>query len=85
MITGVAIKVGDEIISKERPARHGDLIRQYAALTGSPWVDPNDQGFIDDELGFVNRAAALDIAVHCGQVKRENVSNEYMLISQDLW
>ena len=83
MITHVAVRASDgEVFSAPAPARHHNVIADIH-YAGKRSLDPNDQGFIDDEYGFVSRLAAADIAMKSGQIER--LKWPPMLYSEDLW
>lgn len=67
--------------------RHGD-----AFYIISQFVEPSDidktrteQGFLTHEGVFLDRYAAMDEAVRCGQVSLETSSSCSELYSEDLW
>lgn len=81
-ITGVAIKRGTRIYVLPRPKRHHDVIR-FLASTGMDLPISGEQGFFDDELGFLNREEALSRAKKNGQYIGSGTSGH--LFSEDLW
>ncbi len=82
----IAAAIRDEVqgynLSLLPPARHHDIIN---ALANRGYALPikGDQGFIDDQRGFVDRLQAADIAVSQGQIPRLRWPPQ--LFSEDLW
>lgn len=93
MITIVAAAIMDtegKIHYMSSPARHHHIIwwmrGRYDELTGMPHhkdFEDDEQGFITNELKFVNRIEAMQIAKAAGQVS--NTITEARLFSEDLW
>lgn len=82
MIIAVAIRTKQNTYELPRPARHYHLIRE---LVGRGHATPitGEQGFIDDQRGFVTRKEAAQIALDQGQVVRLRAPP--ILFSEDLW
>lgn len=70
-IVAVALLIDGLIISKPRPARHGDLIYPYADRTGYI-VQPEEQGFLTSDGEFVDRKLAYTLAYLSGQLHAKN-------------
>lgn len=86
MIKQAAIKIGNDIHTLPRPARHHDIIRALATEILLPTPIGGTQGFILDDGTFVNRVDALNVAIKSGQVKLENChAPKTGLFSEDLW
>ena len=85
MIVGVAIRGEDFEVYLPKPARHHDVIRALAK-TGMKTPIKGEQGFIDDELGFVGRLVAGQIAQEAGQLLDEGKRlSRFGLFSEDVW
>lgn len=82
MIETAALKdKSGEVYTLPRPARHKDVLHQYFK---DEYVPREDQGFIDSDLGFVDRKQALKLAKEQGLIidgKWEWIG----LFSEDLW
>jgi hypothetical protein len=71
------------------PARHYNIIwwmkGRYNQLTGMPdiFFDDGEQGFITNEMKFVDRREAMKITMAAGQY--DNPDNDDELFSEDLW
>lgn len=91
-IVGVALRIGNVILSALPPARHHTLLMAHYTLAHTdrrPVVHPapEDQGFLTNEGRFVGRTEALQIAVAAGQMI-ERKPGQYDgpdLYSEDLW
>lgn len=82
MIIAVAIRTEQDIYELPRPARHHNIIRELAGRGHSiPII--GEQGFIDDQRGFVTREEAAQIALDQGQIGRLHAPPN--LFSEDLW
>lgn len=81
MIIAVAIRTEQDTYELARPARHHNVIRELADR-GHAIPITGEQGFIDDQRGFVNRYEAAQIALDQGQVTKLNTLE---LFSEDLW
>lgn len=86
-IIGVAIVIcnGTVIASKEKPARHHDVLH---ACTKSGIADPGPdyQGFITSDGEFVGRKEAVEIALRAGQITLpKRCPPQDQLFSEDLW
>lgn len=82
MIISVAIRTEQDTYELARPARHHDLIRELA-YRGYAIPITGEQGFIDDQFGFVGRMTAAKIALAEGQVAKLHAPPS--LFSEDLW
>ena len=83
MIEVAAIKINNRVFSLPRPRRHHDIINYLAEVERLPIPINGEQGFIDSELGFVDRNIAGEIAVKSGQIKE--LKWPPSLFSEDLW
>ena len=79
-ITGVAIHYRGRTYSKPPPNRHHDVIRSIGGIGG-----PSIQGFIDNRGVFLDRRAALQVALAAGQVLDPAAVRADQLFSEDLW
>ena len=84
-IVGVAFTDGKTVISKQRPARHCDVVRE-CPIELHDWT----QGFLLDTGDFADRRTALKIARKAGQLKTGHVRSPLPrtfseLFSEDLW
>lgn len=78
-IAAVAIKMPDgSIRTKERPARHHELIHDLYEETGE--VVTGQQGFVTNEGRFVERKEAYIIAI-----KADQLDPKRTLFSEDVW
>lgn len=82
MIIAVAIRTEQDTYELARPARHHHLIHKLAEM-GHAIPITGEQGFIDDQRGFVSRTVAAQIALAQGQVKSKHIPLN--LFSEDLW
>ena len=82
MIIAVAIRTEQDTYELPRPARHHDLIHELVEW-GHVIPITGEQGFIDDQQGFVTREEAAQIALAQGQVKSLHAPPS--LFSEDLW
>lgn len=82
MIVAAAIKQDDIVYALPAPARHHDVIAHMIGKGVEPPVRGN-QGFIDHEIGFVDRFEGCQIAVIAGQIKEPQWPPQ--LYSEDLW
>lgn len=82
MIIAVAIRTEQDTYELPRPARHHDLIHKLAEM-GHTTPIIGEQGFIDDQRGFVTRKEAAQIALDQRQIKKLHVPPN--LFSEDLW
>lgn len=82
MIVAVAIRTEQDTYELPRPARHHDLLHRLADM-GHVTPVTGEQGFIDDQHGFVGRERAAQIALEQGQVKSLHAPPS--LFSEDLW
>lgn len=81
MIIRAAMMINGTVQSLPRPKRHHDIIKKFPN-SGSKH---GEQGFIDDQLGFVSREVAKVIAVASNQIiEGEGLFSE-KLFSEDLW
>ena len=82
MIIAVAIRTEQDTYEQPCPLRHHDLIHMLADM-GHATPITGEQGFIDDQRGFVTREEAAQIALAQGQVKSLHAPPS--LFSEDLW
>ncbi len=84
MIIAVAIRDlnQDYELSMPCPNRHHHVIREMA-YRGHDGAHLCEQGFIDDQCGFVNRIEAAQIALDQGQIK--SLRWPPNLFSEELW
>lgn len=68
--------------------RHCHVMLSMSSVTGlrSVQIEVGDfvQGFLTSKNRFVGRGEALQIAIDCGQVNKED-TNGQILFSEDLW
>lgn len=85
-IIGVAIKSKEDgkVNILEKPNRHHHVIK---AMVESGYSKPikGIQGFIDDQMNFLTREEAFELANKNGQYNRTDNCNLYKLFSEDLW
>lgn len=84
MIIAAAIKIGDRVYALPAPKRHHDIIHMLAD-TGHKTPIVGVQGFIDDELGFMERVQAAHRALDIKQPMRDPVERGAQLFSENLW
>ncbi len=82
MIIAVAIRTEQDTYELPEPARHHDLIRELTYM-GHSYPSDGEQGFIDDQQGFVTREEAARIVLNQKQKTRRRVG--VRLSSIDLW
>lgn len=80
MIVAVACFIDGEVHALPAPARHHDVLHQYPLTMGH---EHGEQGFIDHDLGYVNRKIAGEIAIKEGQIEKLKWPPD--LYSEDLW
>ena len=88
MIVAAAIRQGEKVYALPAPARHHDIIHYLHRIGVGYNHDPDDQGFIDSNHGYVRRAPALAIVRHEEQPLRDGKQkpdHERLLFSEDLW
>ena len=84
MIVAAAVRYrGLLTFSLPRPARHHNILHAMTAI-GIAKGDM-EQGFLTSEGEFVNRLAALQIAITCGQNPKMENAPYLGLFSEDLW
>lgn len=82
MIVAAAIKLDGRVYGLPAPARHHDIIRMLAKRGHDVPIN-GEQGFIDDQFGFLDRVEAIGAALSDEQkFKREPKTQLY---SEDLW
>lgn len=79
-ITHVAIQYNGKVYSLPKPNRHHHVIRMIGGIHG-----PNMQGFLDNDGRFLDRKAALRVALAAGQVLDPVDIRANQLFSEDLW
>jgi len=82
MIIAVAIRTEQDTYELPPPNRHHDLLHMLAGM-GHTTPITGEQGFIDDQFGFVGRITAAQIALAQGQVSYLHAPPN--LFSEDLW
>lgn len=82
MIIAVAIRTEQDTYDLPRPNRHHDVIHDLV-MRGHATPVTGEQGFIDDQRGFVTRLEAAQIALDQRQIAKLNWPPE--LFSEDLW
>lgn len=89
MIVAAAIRLDGDLYALPAPARHGDIIHWIVANTEHERVpfEPMNQGFIDSNHGFVNRADAWMLAKMSGQLlpRAPTDGRGGELYSEDVW
>lgn len=83
MITHVAIKYNGTLYSLPKPNRHHHIIHQIHLATGDTDIF-GDQGFLDDQGNFLDRAAALVHAKVCNQLNDRHLWDDW-LYSENVW
>lgn len=81
LIITAAIKIGDVIITTERPERHGTCIN-FLFKQGLEYKE--NQGFMTNKGRFVDRKEAAKIAIASGQGSPRELCGG-LLFSEDLW
>lgn len=83
MILAPAIHYKDTIYTKPKPARHMDvailIFKEHPTFNYGMGVN----GFLRDDGAFLDREAAGEHALQCGQVKELHMGNE--LYSEELY
>lgn len=65
--------------------RHHDAYKIMMDLN-IPWIrDKSEQGFLTEKEEFLERAAALDVAKECNQIKHDEPLFGSLLYSENLW
>lgn len=73
----------NDIYNIEIGYRHCDIFARFPKEVSR---NPQDQGFYTSKGRFVKRKEAMEIALKCGQVFKENLSNPSIgLFSEDLY
>ena len=84
MIIGAAVIGYDGVVVwLPPPARHHTIMRHMVDDLKHPIPINGKQGFIDNEIGFVDRIRAAACAINCGQIDKLNWPP--YLYSEDLW
>ncbi len=73
--------VDGEVESLLRPNRHHNIISKFP----QPEHGHGEQGFIDDELGFVSRIVAKVRAMESDQLLERAQKYSDKLFSEDVW
>ena len=84
MIIAAAVIIDGEVRALPAPARHHHILHKYPL----PDHKHGEQGFIDDQLGFLGRGQAFWRAKDEGQLegrKKSGNPNGTELYSEDLW
>ena len=85
MIIGAAVMGYDGVVVYlPPPARHHTIMHHMVDELKHPIPINGEEGFIDSELGFVNRTQAADIALHESK-QIEKLNWPPYLYSEDLW
>lgn len=84
MITHVAIIYDGKLYSLPKPNRHHHIIHQIHLETGDMDIF-GEQGFLDDQGKFLDRASALIHARECGQLLPERPLWDDWLYSENIW
>ena len=86
LVQSAAIKWEGLVLSMDRPARHGDLIRELSRL-GLPEACHGEQGFVTSDGKFVDRQSAYEIAMRAGQIlaTAQSLFPGRDLFTEDLW
>lgn len=90
MIVAAAIRHQGKVWALPAPARHHNIIhlmvQQGATEEQRGLVHARgEQGFVDSDIGFVDRTEAARIAVAQGQVEKRRLHTNGQLYSEDLW
>jgi hypothetical protein len=92
VIVASAIKLSDGRVFVGK--RHGDCFKTLMAISIASGVEEEQsrklhfnctQGFITDQLIFLDRVSAYEEAGSCGQLKKKGVSVGAYLLSEDIW
>lgn len=81
MIVRVAVVIDGEIKHMPPPARHHHILQRWPL----PYHEQGEQGFIDDELGFLDRKQAWDRVHEIGQTINDINTAPGLLFSEHLW
>jgi hypothetical protein len=82
MIIAAAVKIDGIARALPAPARHHNILHKFP----TPDHEHGEQGFIDDQKGFVTRQQAARIAIKEGQIEKDPVHGwGHGLFSEDLW
>jgi hypothetical protein len=83
-ITHVALKRNGVIYSLPKPNRHHHL---FSLTVNDPKEDDDEQGFLDNDGMFLNRAEAFIVATNANQLKprRPGGYDGELLFSEDIW
>lgn len=84
MIIAAAVIIDGMVRALPAPARHHHILHKRPM----PEHQHGDQGFIDDQQGFVSRRKAYAIAKSEGQLDgrvKTGAQNTPVLYSEDLW
>jgi hypothetical protein len=73
------------ILSAPPPARHHHIMHPLALSAMKLVVGPEDQGFLDSEGTFRERAQAYTMAMDNGQLDGKVIDHGRQLFSEDLW
>lgn len=84
MIVAAAIRLDGKVYALPAPARHHNVIHHMVHICGIKPPIVGDQGFVDSNLGFVDRKTAWKIAEENKQIKTENIRGG-TLYSEDVW
>ncbi len=82
MLISVAIRTEQGTYELPPPNRHHDVIHMLIGM-GHAAPITGEQGFIDDQRGFVNRRDGAQIALDQKQIERLKWPPD--LFSEDLW
>lgn len=84
MIIAAAILYNGSLWTLPKPARHCDILTYMIECGVSTPIAGDDQGFITDEIKFIDRKQAVSHAKACGQIV-EPKFQQNALFSEDLW
>lgn len=100
MIVAAAVKIGEAVVSMEKPSRHHHILRAISGLYSEDAPRPHRtfasevQGFLTDGGVFLGRREAMSHAISCGQpLTRRDILKQSKpgcyygpeLFSEDLW
>jgi hypothetical protein len=79
VIVSAAIRLNGILFQARKPGRHADVIQ----LMAKQGFRGGEQGFMTDTGEFLNRGAAAEHALKCGQISK--ISWPPFLYSEDVW
>jgi hypothetical protein len=86
-ITHVAVRWHEKVYSLPEPNRHHHVLRLISETEKASYIPhgEKEEGFLDAEGRFLNRAQAVVSAIQNDQVKDVSKIRLGMLFSEDLW